>query len=138
MDDTALQAAQPRDKPYKIHPGRRGVYLIVTPKGAKYWRYDLRRRGMHTTLSLGVFPETSLEDALAERDRIHAMAVMGIHPSVARRAARQGATLGCAGAAFALALSPDGELSVTVGEHILHLTRPQTDAIRSVLLACRS
>jgi len=104
MDDTAVQAAQPRRKPYKIRLAR-GVYVIVTPKGAKYWRYDVRRRGIHTTLSLGVFPETSLDEVFAERDRICAMVDMGIHPGVARRAARQAATLGRARSAFALALS---------------------------------
>jgi len=93
---------------------------------------------MHTTLSLGAFPETSPKQALAERGRIHAMAVVGVHPSAARRAARQPATLGCAGSAFALALSSRGKLSVTVGDHILHLTQPRTDAVRSVLLACRN
>ncbi len=134
MDETELHAAQPREKPYKLFPGR-GVFLLVQPNGAKLWRLSVRRIGINTTLSLGAFPEISLTDAMVERDRIRAQARMGIHPTAARRAAREAVGLGSAGSAFALCMSSDGALSVTVGEQTLRLTRYQTDAIRSALRA---
>ena len=136
IDESELLAAQPRAKPYTLYPGK-GIYLIVQPSGAKYWRVNVRRNGVNTTLSLGTFPETSLADAMAEKLRIRRQASMGIHPTAARRAAREGATLGSAGAAFSIALSTAGVLSITVADQTLHLTRYQTDSIRSALLADR-
>ena len=70
MDENALISAIPRAKPYKLFPGCGGIYLEVRPNGAKYWRYRVRRGGINTTLSLGVFPATSMATALAERERI--------------------------------------------------------------------
>ncbi len=132
-DEAALLAAEPRSKAYKLTAGR-SVYLLVQPSGAKWWRVDVRRNGLCTTLSLGTFPQTSLAEAMAERERIFSQVRMGINPAVARRAAREGSTLG-QGAAFSIALSAVGALSVTVDKQTLHLTRYQTDAIRSALLA---
>lgn len=137
MDESELLAAAPRDKPYKLYPGQRGVYLLIRPSGAKLWRYNVRRAGINTTLSLGAFPAVSLVEAVEERDRIHSHARMGIHPTVARRAFRRSETLGGAGAAFALSVSSDGALSLTVAENTMHLTRYQTDAIRAALIAGR-
>ena len=133
LDEAALRAAAPRAKRYAIYGD--GVYLLVNPDGSKHWRVSVRRNGINTTLSLGSFPQTSIADALAERDCIRSQARMGIHPAAARRAAREGVTLGSAGAAFSIALSATGALSLTVGTQTLHLTRYQTDAIRSALLA---
>ncbi len=100
----------------------------MQPSGAKYWRVNVRRNGINTTLSLGTFPETSLADAMAEKLRIRGQARMGIHPTAARRAAREGTALGSAGVAFSIALSAAGALSITVAEQTLHLSRYQTDA----------
>lgn len=132
-DEATLLAAEPRSKPYKLTVGR-SVYLLVQPTGSKLWRVNVRRNGLRSTLSLGAFPQTSLAEAMAERHRIFGQVRMGIDPAAARRAAREGSTLG-QGAAFSLALSATGALSVTVDKQTLHLTRYQTDAIRSALLA---
>lgn len=37
LSDTALRNAKPADKPYKLYD-ERGLYLIVNPKGGKWWR----------------------------------------------------------------------------------------------------
>ena len=132
-DEATLHAAAPRDKPYKIAVGR-SVFMLVQPNGAKWWRVRLRRNGLRTMLSLGTFPQTSLAEAMAERDRIYSQVRMGINPAAARRAAREGSTLG-QGAAFSIALSAEGALSITVDKQTLHLTRYQTAAIRSALMA---
>jgi hypothetical protein len=137
LDEAKLRAAKPKAKPYRLAIGEGGVYLIVMPNGSKRWRYNVRRNGINTTLSLGTFPNTSLADAVSERNRLHSLARMGIHPGVARRAARTGATLGGAGIAFSVALSADGALSLTVGEQTLHLTTFQTNAVRAALMAAQ-
>lgn len=134
LDEGAITALLPRDKPYKQYLGHGGVFLVIQPNGSKLWRYNIRRANIKTTLSLGVFPETSIADAIAERDRIHMQLRMGIDPAAARKAARRSETLGAAGMAFALSLTADGALSITVGEVAMHLTRHQTNAIRAALV----
>lgn len=135
LDEAALLSAEPRAKPYRIYGD--GLFLIVNPNGAKWWRMSVRRNGINTCLSLGAFPQTSIADALAERDRIRAQARMGMHPAAARRAVRDGVALGSAGVAFSVALSADGALAATIGDQKMCLTRYQTDTIRSALLADR-
>jgi hypothetical protein len=44
------------------------VHLLVTPTGAKYWRLKYRLGGKEKQLSLGVYPDVSL-DALESRSR---------------------------------------------------------------------
>ena len=64
MPLTAIQVKQamPREKPYKLADGG-GLYLLVNPNGAKYWRYKYRYVGREKVLALGVYPEVSLKEA---------------------------------------------------------------------------
>ncbi len=68
----AVQNVKPRAKPFKLADGK-GLYLLVMPDGAKYWRLRYRFEGtnrqsgvfklLDKTLALGVFPAVSLSDA---------------------------------------------------------------------------
>lgn len=40
-----------------------GLFLMVKPNGAKYWRFAYRFNKKQKTLALGVFPEVSLQEA---------------------------------------------------------------------------
>lgn len=62
LSDTKARAAGPKAKPYKL-VDRDGLYLFVTPAGAKSWRYDYRIAGGRETLTIGQYPEKSLVDA---------------------------------------------------------------------------
>ena len=55
----AAKEAKPKDKPYKLSD-EKGLYLLINPKGAKYWRLKYRYGGKEKTLALGVYPEVSL------------------------------------------------------------------------------
>ena len=133
FDDAAIDAAQARERPYKLTVGS-GVFVLVHPNGAKYWRYKCRVGGRETSLSLGVFPTVTPADAMTERDRIRAQVHAGMNPSGVRKAARA-AVLEAADTTFSVSLSSTGELSVTLHGYLVRLTRHQTDAIRSTLLA---
>jgi len=43
-----------------------GLYLEVSPKGGKWWRYKYRYAGKEKRISLGVYPDITLKEA---RDR---------------------------------------------------------------------
>lgn len=57
-----IKHSKPGTKPAKLADGG-GLYLLVKPSGAKYWRYDYRYLSKRRTLALGVFPDVSLADA---------------------------------------------------------------------------
>lgn len=53
LNDLAIKKAKPEAKPYKMTDGG-GLYLLVEPKGSKYWRLAYRYAGKQKTLALGV------------------------------------------------------------------------------------
>ena len=63
--DTTIKAAKPKpDKPYKLSD-EKGLYLLINPNGAKYFRLKYRFAGKEKILALGVYPETTLKKGLS-------------------------------------------------------------------------
>ena len=62
LTDIAIKKAKAGSKAYKLADGD-GMYLLVTTKGQKWWRFDYRLNGKRYTLSLGVYDDVSLETA---------------------------------------------------------------------------
>ena len=56
LTDTSVRNAKPSPKPVKIFDGR-GLFLIVTPAGGKWWRFRYNFGGKEKLLSLGVYPD---------------------------------------------------------------------------------
>lgn len=63
----AAKNAPPKDKDYKLADSE-GLYLFVTTKGYKSWRYKYRFGGKEKRLILGRFPAMSLAEARDARD----------------------------------------------------------------------
>ena len=62
LTDTAIRKAKPSDKPYKMFDGE-GLYLLVYPAGAKTWHLKYRIAGKEKKLTLGRYPDVSLNEA---------------------------------------------------------------------------
>lgn len=92
LSDTAIRNAKPAGKPVKITDGD-GLYLLVQPSGAKWWRFDYRLAGKRKTLSMGVYPDVSLKQARERREDARKLVAAGIDPS-AHRKATKAATVG--------------------------------------------
>ena len=100
LTDLAVKNAEPRDKAYKLSDSQ-GLFLLVNPNGAKYWRLKYRYAGKEKLLALGVYcgpttysasgkPEAPkvqmrLADARAARDTARDQIKAGIDPSEAKR-----------------------------------------------------
>jgi integrase len=67
-----------------------GLFLLLMPNGARWWRLKYRIDGREKLLSLGVYPEVSLKAARAKRDEARKLIATGTDPSAERRAARAG------------------------------------------------
>lgn len=84
LTDTTAKSAKPAAKPYKLSD-ERGMFLLVNPNGAKWWRLKYRIDGKEKLLSLGVYPDVGLKDARARRDEARKQIAEGIDPSITRR-----------------------------------------------------
>jgi integrase len=93
LSDVLIRAAKPREKQYKI-ADEKGLYLLVTPKGAKHWRCKYTYLGKEKKLSFGTYPATSLKDARRMRDEARRKLLDGVDPAQQRRAAKVAAKLG--------------------------------------------
>lgn len=81
----AVEAAKPRQKPYKLFDGG-GLYLLVRPDGARWWRLKYRYAGTEKLLSLGTYPPRSLKAARKARDEAKGQLADKIDPSAQRKA----------------------------------------------------
>ncbi|HWV36881.1 MAG TPA: integrase arm-type DNA-binding domain-containing protein [Vulgatibacter sp.] len=69
-----------------------GLYLEVTPKGARLWRLKYRHGGKEKRISFGAFPEVSLKEARDRRADARQLLRNGIDPSAQRQEDRRAAT----------------------------------------------
>lgn len=83
----AIKNARSRGKQYKL-TDERGLYLLVMPNGAKYWRMKYRYLGKDKTLSLGVWPDVSLADAREKRDAARKQVAGGLDPHGEKKLAK--------------------------------------------------
>lgn len=89
LTDTACRNAKPADKPRKLADGE-GLYLLVKPTGAKYWRLKYRFAGKEKLLALGVYPEVTLAQAREERTKARELLRNGQDPATTRKLERLG------------------------------------------------
>ena len=87
LTDTTIRNTKPGDKPAKLFD-ERGLFLLVTPGGGKWWRLKYRFEGKEKLLSLGTYPDVSLKDARERRDNARKQLADGIDPSHSRKASK--------------------------------------------------
>jgi integrase len=84
LTDVAIRNLKPSPKPSKFFD-QDGLFLLVTPRGGKWWRLKYRFGGKEKLLSLGTYPEVSLKDARERRDEARRLIANGVDPSHARK-----------------------------------------------------
>jgi integrase len=84
LSDVAIRRARPADKPLRLFDGG-GLYLEISPKGSKLWRWKYRFAGKEKRLALGVYPETSLAEARASHTEARKLLSSGVDPGVQRK-----------------------------------------------------
>jgi integrase len=88
LSDTQIKRAKPRQTAYKL-ADEKGLYLLVTPTGARSWRFKYRIHGREGLLTLGLYPDVSLAIARDKRDEARKQLAAGTDPAKAKRAARE-------------------------------------------------
>lgn len=90
LTDIYINNLKPKEKPYKVFDGG-GLFIYILPRnttypnGIKRFRWNYRFHGIQTTLSLGTFPETSLEEARKSHIEYRKNIKSGINPSDLRK-----------------------------------------------------
>ncbi|MFZ5635616.1 MAG: tyrosine-type recombinase/integrase [Pseudomonadota bacterium] len=87
LTDTAIRNTKPGEKDMKLFDGG-GLYLLIKPTGARWWRLKYRFDGREKLLSLGVYPTITLRDARERRDAAKRLIAHGTDPSIQRQAAK--------------------------------------------------
>jgi integrase len=87
LTEARLRGAKPKSRPYKLRDGG-GLYLLVTPAGAKQWRLRYTLGGRESMVGLGTYPATSLKAARAKRGSLRSALEAGRDPAAERRAER--------------------------------------------------
>ena len=90
LTETRIRQAAAAAKTYKLADGG-GMYLLVRPDGARYWRLDYRFEGRRKTLALGVYPEVGLDAARRWRTAAKIQLIEGIDPAALKKTGRAGA-----------------------------------------------
>jgi len=73
-----------REKPFKLFDGQ-GLYLEITPKGQKYWRYKYRIHGKEKRFAIGVYPDVGLKEARERHIEARKLVAQLIDPSQQKR-----------------------------------------------------
>ena len=84
LTNTEIKNAKPAERMYRLSDGD-GLFLQVTPKGAKYWRFRYLYVGKEKMLALGTYPEVSLAEAREKRTTARKDVAAGIDPSAKKQ-----------------------------------------------------
>jgi Arm DNA-binding domain len=63
----AIENAKADSKPYKLADGG-GLCLLISPTGAKLWRWRYRFDGKEKMMAFGEYPFVTLKEALERKD----------------------------------------------------------------------
>jgi Arm DNA-binding domain len=80
LTTVAVRNSKPANKPKKL-ADEKGMFLLIHPNGARYWRLKYRFAGKEKVLALGVFPDVSLADARQRRDEARRLLDNGVDPA---------------------------------------------------------
>ena len=84
LTDTKIKSSKARDKDYKLSDSR-GLFLLVTKTGGKHWKLKYLFDDKEQKLSLGKYPEITLIQARALREKYNSDIANGINPSEVKK-----------------------------------------------------
>ena len=88
LSDILIKRAKIADRPYKLTDGG-GLYLLVHPRGSKYWRFRYKASGRESTVALGTYPATSLKAARQRRIEMQGVLEAGGVPALVKKRRRE-------------------------------------------------
>lgn len=87
LNDKAILALKPKDKVYQVADSE-GLSIEVAVSGSKLWRFRYRFGGRERILSLGKYPEVTLQAARRKKTAARLMVQDGVDPGLERKRAK--------------------------------------------------
>jgi hypothetical protein len=87
LTDKEIVALKPRDKKFKVSDAD-GLYILVHPRGGKYWYMKYHFNGRPTEVSLGTYPDVPLKLARERREEARQQLACGLNPQEEKRVRR--------------------------------------------------
>ncbi|HET9329888.1 MAG TPA: Arm DNA-binding domain-containing protein, partial [Steroidobacteraceae bacterium] len=92
LTDKEILALKPKEKKYKIFDGD-GLYLLVHPKGGKYWYLKYHIAAQPHEVAIGAYPAVTLKLARERREDARQQLARGLNPRLEKKAARESLTV---------------------------------------------
>ncbi|NDE89539.1 MAG: DUF4102 domain-containing protein [Alphaproteobacteria bacterium] len=92
LTEVKCKNAKPKEKTYKLYDAR-GLYLEVTPKAKKYWRFKYQINDKEKRLALGIYDQVSLAEAREARDAARKLLREHKDPSLEKKENKRKAAL---------------------------------------------
>ncbi|TCK27997.1 site-specific recombinase XerD [Ancylobacter aquaticus] len=90
LTDIEVRKVQAREKPFKLADSG-GLYMFVSPSGARLWRLKYRHAGKEKALAIGPYPAVGLAEARRERDLAKSSLKAGRDPVIDQRRRKEAA-----------------------------------------------
>jgi hypothetical protein len=147
MDSKQISNIKRKEKLYRVKVDHR-LYLEIPPTGNKRWRVRYTFRGVDTFLSLGIFPEVGVEEALARSEEVGSFIKQGLAPCkwrelqnakerarINERAARLDADIRSlvSNANVKVNVHEDGMVEIMKGRSMVRLTFEEAVSAKSLL-----
>ncbi len=133
LQDAEILASQPKAKPYKLSEGG-GLYLLVSPNGAKYWQMKYRFEGKERKYAIGVYPTVSIKAAIIARDRAKEVLRCGIDPVENRKQLKKAKAIrSTPPKVFEYTLHDDGSVTITKRKQSLTIAQMDIEALLHIL-----
>jgi integrase len=84
LTDATIRNARAPERARKLYD-ERGLYLLITPGGRRWWRLKYRFDAKEKLISLGTYPDTGLKQARQRRDDARKLLAEGVDPSAERK-----------------------------------------------------
>ncbi len=88
LTDKEILTLKSQGKKFKVFDGD-GLYILVHPKGGKYWYMKYHFAGRPQEIAFGTYPAVSLKLARERRDEARQQLARGMNPRLEKKAARE-------------------------------------------------
>lgn len=88
LTDLSLRALKPKERAYQVSDGR-GLVIEVMPGGAKVWRFRYRKNGKPQKVTIGHYPDFTLNKARLAREELRNALDEGRSPAAEKQVEKQ-------------------------------------------------
>lgn len=133
LSDADVENSKPSDKPIKLYD-RAGLFLLIHPRGGKWWRFKYRIQGREKQISLGTYPKVSLTMARSLRDHARQQLKKGLDPSALKQAEKVERKQAAESSNPSVRFLMDGSIEIQKGFKVMNLSPEEARFVADKLM----